>query len=127
MIILIGLTVILVACILLSRMANKRWWGSDWEDIFFHVGVIAGMLLILALVFWPITYYVTKAEVNRYYALQETVEYSREYDEDSLERATIVRDIIDYNKDLAEVKYWNDTIFDIYIYDGLAELVRRSM
>lgn len=88
----------------------------------FFMTAIFGSCLIFALVLLPIFYYSTKAEVNRYYALKETIEVSRNSDISELERATLASEIAKYNKDLASIKFWNDTIFDIYIYDGLAEL-----
>lgn len=88
----------------------------------FFMTAIFGSCLVFALALLLISYYSTKAEVNRYYALKETIEVSRNNDISELERATLASEIAKYNKDLASIKFWNDTIFDIYIYDGLAEL-----
>lgn len=60
--------------------------------------------------------------MDRYYVLKETIEEARKNDNSELERAALIQEIAEYNKDLANAKYWNKTIFDMFIYDGLAEL-----
>lgn len=86
------------------------------------MSVLFGIALIGALITLPINYHSTKAEVDRYHALKETIEKSRNGEASEVERAALAQEIAEYNKGLASFKYWNETIFDIYIYDGLAEL-----
>jgi cell division protein FtsB len=81
-----------------------------------------GVVLTVALIALPVQYYSGKAEVQRYYALKETIDQSRQNKASDIERAALTKEIANYNKDLAEVKYWNDSIFDIYVPDDLANL-----
>lgn len=94
----------------------------DVVNIGMSVSFVFGGALAIALVLLPISYHSTKAEVDRYHALKETLQKSREEGSSEIERAALVQEIAQYNKDLASAKYWNETVFDIYIYDGLAEL-----
>ena len=115
MLFLISLVVLTLIFTLISR-------EFDDSEIAFNLAGLFGVILIAALVFWPISYYSSKAEVDRYYALERSLEESRSGNVSDVERAAVTNEIIDYNKDLASVRYWNKSIFDIYIYDGLAEL-----
>ncbi|WP_368900777.1 hypothetical protein [Oceanobacillus oncorhynchi] len=119
MIILIGLAILTVIGLIIIRYSS---YISNWDTVGFFITMISGVLLAISLIVLPLNYYGTKAEVDRYNALQETIENSRSGDMSDIERAALTSEIADYNKDLASIKYWNNTIFDIYIYDGLAEL-----
>lgn len=86
------------------------------------IAVFSGIVLLVALIALPVNYYSTKAEVDRYHALKETIEEARRGEVSEIERAALIQEIAGYNKDLASAKFWNDTLFDIYIFDGLTEL-----
>jgi cell division protein FtsB len=98
---------------------------DDYSDLYDGLNIfstIAGFILVISLIILPFMYYSGKAEVQRYYALKETIDQSRQNKVSDIERAALTKEIADYNKDLAEVKYWNDSVFDIYIPDYLANL-----
>lgn len=114
--ILIGLTLLTIVFGVIS--------AKNGDDLSFILAGLFGIVLFVAVVSWPISFYGSKAEVERYRALEESLNTSRSGEGSEVERAAVTNEIISYNKDLASVKYWNESIFDIYIYDGLAELPR---
>lgn len=121
MLFLIGLLVLTIVGVAIARSFSF----CDHEAIHMTSSIIAGLfgaVLLVALITLPVNYYQTKAEVDRYYALKNTIEVSRTDGASEIERAALIQEIAGYNKDLASVKFWNDTIFGIYYYDGLAEL-----
>lgn len=98
---------------------------DDYIDLYDGLGIVSsifGFVLVISLIILPFSYYSGKAEVQRYYALKETINQSRQVKGSDIERAALTKEIADYNKDLAEVKYWNNSIFDIYTPDELANL-----
>ena len=99
------------------------WYKFDeWNEFAFTACVITAGLLVVSLISLPISYYSGMAEIERYHALKESYENSRNQEVSEYERATIAQKVAEYNADIASVRYWNDTIFDIFIPDELAEL-----
>jgi len=118
--IIIFITIIcLIALILLCSLSD---YYSITNTVSWVGSIVVGIVLFLMLLAIPLNQYWGKQEVERYYALQQTIEKSREGEVSEVERAALTREISDYNKDLAAVKYKNDSIFKIWVYDGLAEL-----
>lgn len=118
--------ILLVLLGVLTIASAVIWKISDELSLMDIIGTFAtfifGLFFAGALIMLPISYYGTKADVYRYHSLKDTIEESRNSDISEIERAALTQEIADYNKYLASIKFWNDTIFDIYIYDGLAEL-----
>lgn len=122
MVVLLSIVILLAVSIVLYIWNNNSWFSDSVEFISIVMIAISTILLIGSLILIPIFHYNGKAEVERYYALQNTIEKSREEGLSEVERAALTTEIAEYNKDLASVKYWNNTIFDWWHYDGLAEL-----
>jgi len=82
--------------------------------------IIFFVVILVLFIIHPIVYYTYKAEIKRYEVLKQMYNNSKKED---LRDATIIRDIIEYNMDLASVKYWNN-IYALkdFIPDKLAEL-----
>lgn len=113
------LIVLTVISILIWKNAS---YSSDW-DILGIMGVfIFGTLLVVGLIILPINYYSGLAEIERYHALKNSIEESRKDNMSEVERAALVNKIAEYNADIASTRYWNNTVFDIFIPDELAEL-----
>ena len=119
MIILISLVVMIVIG---AFFLNRSTSCADWQDmtgtIMLAIGVI---LLIVALIAIPLRRISVMAGIERYKALQETLDNAREYGNE-YEKATVVNSIIGMNKDIREKQYWNKTIFDIFIPDEIDKL-----
>lgn len=118
--IIIFITIIcLIALILLCSLSD---YYSITNTVSWVGSIVVGIVLFLMLLAIPLNQYWGKQEVERYYALQQTIEKSREGEVSEVERAALTREISEYNKDLASVKYKNNSIFKIWVYNGLAEL-----
>lgn len=112
------LTVLSIATVL-----SVIWCVSEPSDEIALVSAGVSVLLLgICLIALPFNHYSGNAEIQRYYALKESYESSRSEKISEFERATIAQKIAEYNADIASVKYWNGTIFDIFIPDELAEL-----
>jgi hypothetical protein len=112
-----------LSILIILSIGSVFWYIRDeWNDLAFWLSFLFSTVTIIALILLPISYYNGKAEIKRYYALKQTIEDSRKKEISDIERAALTKEIAEYNADLASVKYWNDTIFDIYIPDELAEL-----
>lgn len=120
MIILVGLVVLgVVGFCLLDRIGTESLWGL--------VGLIASVASVVLLAANVIALTFGRAgdrsSIAQYHAFVRTVEAARakgsvtEY-----ERAAIQKDIADWNQKLANVKYWNETIYDIFTVDEYANL-----
>ncbi|MBA1335871.1 MAG: hypothetical protein HPY66_1689 [Firmicutes bacterium] len=116
MIILLSLVLLIVAGYII---AQKQLWGGD---VGFFTVVIGGATLFMALVFWPVSYYSNMAHIQEYSAIKRTIEEARISDLSEVERAALTTTIISVNETLAGARYWNDTVFDIYIPDEFANL-----
>lgn len=95
----------------------------DWEFTGITFAGLGAIALATIAIIWPVNYYGSVAEVDRYHALKETIEQARQGEVSEMERAALTQKMAEYNADLASVKYWNNTkLFDDFIADELAEL-----
>ena len=84
---------------------------------------ISGLILLLTVIQWPLTYYATLAQIERYYALKDTIEVARSQGIDDIERAALTHKIVENNTTLAEYKYWNQFfLLDMYCPDEVMNL-----
>jgi hypothetical protein len=112
-----------LSILIILSIISIYWYKQDeWNGFALASSFVFSFATIIALIILPISYYDGKAGIKRYYALKQTIEDSRKNGISDVERAALTKKIAEYNADLASVKYWNDTIFDIYIPDELAEL-----
>jgi amino acid transporter len=112
-----------LSILIILSIGSIYWYSKDeWNGFALTLSFVFSTATIIALILLPILYYDGKAEIKRYYALKQTIEDSRKNELSDIERAALTKKIVEYNADLASVKYWNDTIFDIYIPDELAKL-----
>jgi hypothetical protein len=119
MIIFIGLVALGIIGYLLHKK-SRPYSGVETLSQFLVAVAIGGV--VLTAIILPINYNETKAEVAKYYALKQSLENARVEGASDIERAAVVKEIIEFNSMLANAKYWNETTFDIFIADELAEL-----
>lgn len=112
----IALTVLLIIGIMLSRSYRYD------ECLGFMLVTMSSMILIISLIILPLNYYGTKSEIVQYYITKATIDQAREQSISDIERAALTTKIVEINQWLAGVKYWNETIFDIYIPDEIMGL-----
>jgi uncharacterized membrane protein len=115
MLILIGLASICFGGLLVLRL-----WDHFNLDLLVVVSVMSGVLLVLCLISWPIAYFDGRSEIRKYHALKSSIMKARENND--VERTAIYLKVMEYNEGLATTKYWNNTIFDIWTPDELANL-----
>lgn len=119
MIFLITLTLLTIGSLLGLRKSNM----SDWKEIFFFFSTgIFGISLFTSLIILVINHAEAGAQLAHYHELVTTIEESRNNNTSEIERAAIMTEIIETNTYIAEQGYWNNTIFDIFIPDEIAEL-----
>lgn len=109
MLLIIFLVLAVVSIVLSFKFYDD--WDMDGPFILSLSGSVIGVIgfIVIAIV-WPSLYNGYKADVNRYHAIQVTIEESRKNASD-IERATLTSQIIEINSNLATAKYWGDTVF----------------
>lgn len=81
---------------------------NNWERK--GVQYLALILWVFVLVIWVGGYSLNEREHVQFVAAKESIIYARQ--EASLaERAALTLQIIELNRDLADIKYWNETIW----------------
>ena len=108
MVILILLIVIIAVGILITKKSY------DYEVIGIIVSVIAGLYLIIHLLFWSLSGYEYNLFVVKREAFKETLDAARETN-NQIELAAITKDISEWNKELATNKY-NASLFMLKDY-----------
>ena len=112
---------VLVATLAIGFFIHKRS-----KDEFEFPGVllmaIGGLLLVIYLIILPLNRQDCFAKIVKIEAFQETVSTSRMGNLSEIERAAILSKIAEWNEWIAETKYYNNTIWDIFIPDEAANL-----
>lgn len=113
MLILIGLGIVMGFLVYMSVH------DSGFEN--FWIGVptlICGVVLVIALIAIPINRMDEKGKIRVYHATKSTIEIARNNDEivnSSFENAALTKEIIDINAWLANIQYWKNTCWSIWI------------
>lgn len=92
-----------------------------YDTLGFCLVIIFIIVFMVTAIAWPVKYYEFISDINKFKATQQTISESRK-DMDSIERATLTQKIIEQNQWLANMKYWNKTIFDQAIPDEVDKL-----
>ena len=113
--------------VILGLLAALGIYVMKTSDDFMVLGAITCLLflfaLTMALIALGLGQAVGRGNVAQYYATKVTIEDARKNNPSEIERAALTKTIIEINQKLANDKYWNSNPwFDIYIYDGWAEL-----
>lgn len=122
MLILFGLIALLVAGLVLQAVG-----GWDWSGVGFMTASVGGVGLVVGLVLLPVLRSEGLARVEAFRATKLTIERAR-LQADSIgvefpiESVAILGEIARHNAWLAAQKYWNRSLFDIWIPDAVEEL-----
>ncbi len=82
-----------------------------------------GVALTVGLIAMPFTRMNSRAEIKKFQSIQQTFNKARANKSiNPLEMAAIQQKAVAENAELAEIQYWNQTIFDWWIDDGVMEL-----
>jgi hypothetical protein len=113
---------IMIGLVILIGIGIKLGTTYDYEGFGVGIAVLSGVVLFVALLFLPANYFREVSNINDYYAVKSTIEESRKNDISEIERAALTTKIIETNEWLANVQYWNKTIFDIYVPNEVMNL-----
>lgn len=109
-----------VILLLFGAIMKKRagqWKGDHW--IIWNI--VWALLLSLGIMFVLVIRVDTATYKEKREALQGSYERARQLSD--FERVSITRDIADFNKDLALLRYWNDTwMIDLWIDDVVEDI-----
>jgi hypothetical protein len=114
------ITIILLAILLIGiYIANKSY---NFDLLGIVLSTVSGLYLVMHLLFWALASYDYNLFVEKRNSFVFTLESSRENKRD-LESAAILKEISDWNQELASQKY-NNTLFllDDYIDDRIEYL-----
>jgi len=95
--------------------------NDDWEILGMFLTLAGGMVLVIALFFIFLSPLEIKGDIIRFESTRQSIMIARETGNE-LEKAAIQHKIINGNQWLAGIKYWNETIFDIFIPDEVMQL-----
>jgi hypothetical protein len=115
MTILICLTVVMVV----GWYAAVTSRNYDWAEIVGGtVAGLAGVLLVIAVVFVPVNRMGVQSKIRQFDAVRTTIDVARARGE-SIENAAFQLKVSEVNQWLAGVQYWNTTTFDLWIPDAV--------
>lgn len=107
---------LIIICVFIEVMSDTF---ADLGVFLCCVGVVALVTLIVTGV---LIYESTTDAVEQYYAVKQTIEDARNSDINEIELAALTQKIVEINQTLASARAWNESVFDIFINDKLAEL-----
>lgn len=93
--------------------------GSFWGFMILTFGCV---LLFISIIALPVGHMETKSKILTFQAVEYTLNNSRISTLPEIERAAIQNQVIEVNKWLASIKYYNTTMLDIWIPDEVDEL-----
>jgi len=83
--------------------------------------IVGGVGLFTALIFLPLSRMSTESHIAQFKAISSTIQGARSRGE-SIENAAIQIKVSGANEWLASAKYWNGTVFDVWIVDEVESL-----
>lgn len=113
---------IFIGLILLCGLGIYMHQKDEWEMGWAITSIITGMVLFVALIMLPISYYNDMSKIKQYNSAEATIQEARTKNISDIERAALTTKIIDENQWLANEQYWNKTIFDLYIPNEVMKL-----
>lgn len=116
------LIVIILSILIAGFMyANVFYDNYDMEVLTMIGSVVSGFLLFIAIITIPISRMEVKSEIRKFNQTISTIAIARK-NAGEIERAALQHDIIEKNNWLQNQRYWNETIWDIYIPDKVMKL-----
>lgn len=117
--------IILLILAIMFAIGSGYWIFGRYstKDNGMLVTIIAGLLIVVFLGMLSGVYYDTMSEINQYNTAVISIETARETDNlNDYERAALTLKIITMNEWLANVQYWNDSMWDEFIPDEVMNL-----
>lgn len=117
MLIIVISAIVLVVGVVLLKCSNG--YDSMFEYFGVPMVIFGGTIFLLSTVALPLERADDMAFIMEYESAKATIA-SDSFTE--IERAALIQDIIKINMSIAKRKYWNETVFDVYIVDEAANL-----
>ena len=114
MMIIIGLAIAMIAGWLICRYTSL-------EELGLLLMIIPCVVLGSILICWPMVYMEYGSQVQAYHATKRTIANIRKPGAE-IERAALVHKIAKVNEDLAIAKFWNNSVFDVFVPDEITKL-----
>ena len=111
MLIILSLLAILVACVVIGRRSYSA------ADLCFPIGLVAVVVLFVAVVFLPFSRMDVRASIAEFEAIRASRAGGSE-----IEAAAWRMKVAESNAWLASTRYYNRTVFDIWIPDAVEDL-----
>lgn len=118
MLIIIALCIVCALGLVLLHKTCGEW--SEFLGVI--LAMFAGIALLIAIVALPVNRAKYKSDIQQYHAFEQTITTARQSGASEAERTAILMQITKWNQKLASARYWNDTLFDIWIPDEYAKL-----
>ena len=107
----------LVVCVVAWIIASKCKTFSTIEMLFQLLAIAAGSLFLVSVLACPISQLGVKSKMKAFESVKATLSVARETQ--TLENVALQLEVIKSNKWLASTKYWNTTVFEIFIPDEI--------
>jgi hypothetical protein len=117
------ITIIILAIVSTIVSIKLGRMSYDYKGTSLLCGIIATICWVgffFMLIGLSLNHGFAKDTIIKYNSLKQTIATQRELGYD-LENATITKDIIEMNKNIESDRYWNNTVWDIFIPDVLIE------
>ncbi|MGG0793706.1 hypothetical protein ABE137_06840 [Brevibacillus laterosporus] len=116
------MTLIIFAVLFILLFLGIYFIKKEWEVIGGVLIMVSSVLLLIALIMFPLKRFIINEEIEQYRAVKLTIDNSRGLINSDIERAALTNQIIETNKWLSALKYGNETMLDIFIPDEVMEL-----
>ncbi len=116
------LTLIIFAVLFILLLIGIYLIKKEWEVIGGVLIMVSSVLLVIALIIFPLKRFIINEEIEQYRAVKLTIDNSRGLINSDIERAALTTQIIEINKWLSALKYENETLLDIFVPDEVMEL-----
>ena len=115
--------IILITLLIISALVNALKDGYN-EFCEMLVGILS-LILVILFISVPMSRYKDKKFIRDYQVTKTTIQTYRKNRtniNNSIEGATILKNIIKINTYITNATYWNDTIWDIWTVDDVTQL-----
>ncbi|WP_141213043.1 hypothetical protein [Brevibacillus laterosporus] len=116
------MTLIIFAVLFILLLIGIYLIKKEWEVIGGVLIMVSSVLLVIALIIFPLKRFIINEEIEQYRAVKLTIDNSRGLINSDIERAALTTQIIEINKWLSALKYENETLLDIFVPDEVMEL-----
>lgn len=109
-----------IAIFILSLIGLRK----NTESLLFFVGFgLSGLLILIMIILMFAMRAHDQQNIVEYHSIKKTIEIQRRNNENNpIERAALINEIMKDNAIIASKKYWNETQWDLWIDDEITKL-----